>query len=71
MGAQEFLQNLVEQHDEANSEFVSVVDVDEFGNVVYSNSVVIEAEPRLIGPEHIPTPAQLSEYLENHPEVEE
>jgi hypothetical protein len=72
MGAEDFLKGLMENYDEENSSFVSVVDVDEYGNVVYSNSVVVEAQPRLIGPEHIPTRAQLIEHAINliQPETE-
>jgi hypothetical protein len=49
MGAEDFLKGLMENYDEENSDFVSVADVDEYGNVVYSNSVVVDAQPQLIG----------------------
>lgn len=47
MGAEDFLNNLMEQYSEENAEFVSVADVDEYGNVVFSNGVV-EDRPQLL-----------------------
>jgi hypothetical protein len=59
VSAEDFLNNLMEQYSEENEEFVSVADVDEYGNVVFSNSVV-EDRPALV------SVADISE-----PEVEE
>jgi hypothetical protein len=40
MGGENFLQQLIENFNEEDSAYVTVADVDEYGNVVYSNSVV-------------------------------
>jgi hypothetical protein len=44
MGAENFLEQLMENFNEENAAYVTVADVDEFGNVVFSNSVVENAD---------------------------
>jgi hypothetical protein len=48
MSAEDFLNNLMEQYSEENAEFVSVADVDDYGNVVFSNSIVESASPEMV-----------------------